>query len=143
MKKLNNVLSIVLGLAILGTIVAFIYVITVLPPKEVFTEFYILGPGGKAIDYPTQLKVDGDGSLILGIVNWEHETTSYRVEIKIEGDIKSELEPVVLEHGEKLERLISFTMEKAGEDQKVEFLLYKEGEVGIYQSLYLWSDVTE
>ncbi|MCK4491168.1 MAG: DUF1616 domain-containing protein [Candidatus Altiarchaeales archaeon] len=35
---------------------------------ETFTEFYLLGPGGMAGDYPTTLSVGGDGAVIVGVV---------------------------------------------------------------------------
>ena len=137
MKKLNKVLSIVLGLAILGTIAAFIYVITVPSPKEAFTEFYILGPGGKAIDYPTQLKAGEEGLLNLVVVNWEHETMSYRIDILIEGVTSDTVEPIILQHGERFERGVSFTPNETGDEQMVEFLLFKQGQGEAYRSLHL------
>ena len=141
--KLSKTLTIVIGIIILGAIAALIYVITVPAPEDAFTEFYILGPGGKATDYPTQLKVGEEGALILVIVNREHETMSYRVEIGIDGVTKSELGPIVLEHGGRFERVVSFTPEKPGGKQKVEFLLYNQRQSGIHDSLHLLVDVED
>jgi len=38
---------------------------------ETFTEFYILGPGGNASCYPTNLTVNETGGVILGLMNHE------------------------------------------------------------------------
>jgi len=141
MTKLRKTLSIFLGITILGAIAAIVYVITVSSPSA-FTEFYILGPDGKAMDYPAQLKIGEEGELILGINNLEQETVSYRVEIKIDGVAAGELEPIALEHGEKFEQMVTFTPYEPGEKQKVEFLLFKEGQTDIFESLYIWIDVT-
>lgn len=143
MIKLSKTLSVVLGLTIMGAVVALIYVITVPVPGDVFTEFYILGPGGKAADYPARLRVGEEGEVTLGIVNQERETTYYRVEVRIEGVTNSELGPIVLKHGEKFERITTFTPNKPGFRQKVEFLLYKQGQSDIYDSLHLLVNVEE
>ncbi len=140
--RLSKVLSIVLALAALGAVAALIYTVAVPAPKETFTEFYILDAGGKATDYTVQLKLGEEAELILGISNQEQIAVSYRVEIKIDGVINGELGPIALDHNEKFEQLVTFTPDKAGEKQKAEFLLYKQGGK-VYQSLHLWVDVAE
>ena len=120
------------------------YVIATPVAGEKFTEFYILGLQGKATDYPTELKVGEEGKVIVGIVNREQENVTYRVKVRIDGVEISETEPIILEHGDKSERIISFTPTKAGERHKVEFLLYKDGEdEPCLEPLHLWLDVTE
>jgi len=108
---------------------------------ERFTEFYILGLTGKAMDYPKELKVGEEGKVIVGIINREHEIVSYRVEVTIGGVKNNEVKVIVLEHDEKWEGEVNFVPKVAGENQKVEFLLFKNEEVESY-SLYLWLDVT-
>jgi len=140
---LNKFLSIALILILLGTLASFTYVVANPPSVEKFTEFYILGTKGKASDYPTQVKVGQEASLILGIINQEQSVVSYRVEIKINGVTTAMQEPVVLKPGEKLEQVVTFTPDKAGDNQLVEFLLYKEGQTDVYKSLHLWVNVKE
>ena len=120
--KLSKILSIFLALAILGAMAAIIYTIAVPVPKEEFTEFFILDTGGKTADYPAQLKLGEEAKLILGIINQEQTAVSYRVEIKIDGVANGELGPIALNHNEKFEQLVTFTPDKAGEKQKIEFL---------------------
>jgi len=71
----------VLIVSIIASIIALIYIIVTPKQGETFTEFYILGPGGKACDYPTKLRVGQNASLIIGIVNHEGRTVNYTVEI--------------------------------------------------------------
>jgi len=140
-SRLNKVLSTVLILAILGALGTLAYIIATPEVGERFTEFYILGPEGKATDYPSELKVGEEARVLVGVVNRERETMSYRIEVRIDGVINNEVESIVLEHKEKLERIVTFTPDKPGERQKVEFLLYKQGQTKVYQSLYLWINV--
>ena len=140
-SRLNKVLSAVLILAILGALGTLAYIIATPEVGERFTEFYILGPEGKATDYPSELKVGEEARVLVGVVNRERETMSYRIEVRIDGVINNEVESIVLEHKEKLERIVTFTPDKPGERQKVEFLLYKQGQTKVYQSLYLWINV--
>ena len=54
-----------------------VYII-IKPKQNGSTEFYLLGPGGKASDYPTNLTVGQNGSVIIGIVNHEYKTVNYQ-----------------------------------------------------------------
>jgi uncharacterized membrane protein len=54
-------------------------------PAVTFTDFYILGPGGNASDYPTKLIVNQTGKLILGLTNHEGTTVNYTVRADLVG----------------------------------------------------------
>ena len=139
----NRVLSIILGITIMGALGALGYVIAAPKVGERFTEFQVLGLEGKATDYPRELKVGEEGRVIVGIINREHETVSYRMEVRIDGVKHKELGALVLEHDERWEEIVSFSADRAGDSQKVEFLLYKNGENEPYLKLHLWVNVTE
>jgi len=79
----------------------------------------------------------------VGIINREHETLKYRVEVRIDGVKNNEVGLIVLGDEQKWEEIVSFTPRTVGDNRKVEFLLYKEGQSEAYQSLHLWVDVTE
>lgn len=99
---------------------------------------------GKAIDYPKELKVGEEGRVIIGIINHEQETVSYRVKVRIEGVRNNEVEPIMLGDEQKWEEIVSFTADRVGDNQKVEFLLYKNGETEPYlKPLHLWINVKE
>jgi len=143
-SSINKVLSIILMVAILGAIGTLGYIITTPKVGEKFTEFYILGLEGKAIGYPEELKVGEEGRVIIGIINHEQETVSYGIKVRIDGVTNSELEPVVLGDEQKWEEMVSFTPDRVGDNQKVEFLLYKNRETEPYlKPLYLWINVKE
>ncbi len=140
---IDKILSFILIAAILGAIGTLGYVVATPKVGEKFTQFYILGPGGKAIDYPEELNMGQESRVIVGIINREHETMSYQLEMRIDGVRNNEKGPVVLDHDEKWEEVVSFAPDRAGADQKVEFLLYKNKESEPYLKLYLWIDVKE
>jgi uncharacterized membrane protein len=142
LKTLHRLLSAVLVLALLGAAAALIYHITS-PPTEKLTEFYILNAEGIAGDYPNQLDAGEEANLVLGIINREQATVTYRVDINIEGQTINILGPLTLGDGEKLEQPVTFTPDKPGENQKVEFLLYKQGQSDVLESLYLLVNVRE
>jgi uncharacterized membrane protein len=79
--KTDKVLTVVLVLSILSSVVALAYVVAVPRQGEQFTEFYVLGPGGKATDYPHNLTVNQSASVILGMANHEYHTVNYTVEV--------------------------------------------------------------
>jgi len=142
MSRLNRVLAIVLSAFILGVVGTLAYVIVTPKAGEKFTEFYVLGLDGKAENYPQELTVGDEGNVILGIANHEHEgNLVYRVEITINGEVNSIIGPLTLPNEEKWQNEVGFTPHKAGENQKLEFILYKQGEDKPYKLLYLWVDV--
>ena len=136
----DKVLSSILGLLILAIIGAIVYVSYSLTGER-FTEFYILGQEGKATDYPDRLKVGEEGKVTVGVVNHEHETVTYQLEVFINEIKNNETGPITLERDNKWENIVSFIPHIAGDRQKVEFLLYKQGQSQVYQSLHLWVDV--
>ena len=54
-SRLDKALTVILIITIIMSIAALVYVIVTPKQGEKFTEFYILGPGGKAYDYPTEV----------------------------------------------------------------------------------------
>ena len=140
----DKALSVVLVIVILGVLGMISYVIATPKVGQTFTEFYILGQEGNDRSYPSHLVVGKEAEVVVGIVNNEYETVTYRVEVVLDGVKNNEVEGITLEHEEKWENEVSFMPEVAGGNQKVEFLLYKDGEVKpCFEPLRLWVDVIE
>ncbi|MBA7678213.1 hypothetical protein ES703_86485 [subsurface metagenome] len=134
----DRALSITLIAAVAAAIAMLGYTISN-PPAEPFTEFYILGSSGEAVDYPKELVVGEEARVIVGIINREQETVSYSVEISIDGAMNNKVGPVELNHNEKWEEIVSFTPTNIGDNQRVEFRLhwYKNGEPVFKYMVYL------
>ncbi len=80
-SKLDKFLTIFFLILLILSILGTIYIIENPKQTEYFTEFYLLGPSGKAYDYPTQLEAGEKGNVIIGIVNHEKTPINYTVEI--------------------------------------------------------------
>ncbi|RJQ29656.1 MAG: DUF1616 domain-containing protein [Peptococcaceae bacterium] len=134
----DRVFSVALVMAVLFATGSIYYVVAAPKVGEKFTEFYILGLGGKVEGYPGEIKAGEKGEVIAGIVNHEYEPKKYFVEIKVDGERPERLGPVELAHGQKWEEQLSFYSARPQENAKVEFLLYREGDTEPYRSLHLW-----
>jgi uncharacterized membrane protein len=138
----DKMLAVILVIAILGAVGVVAYTSTKPKVKEAFTEFYILGKEGKATNYLTDLKIGVKSSLKVGIINHEGKEVNYRVEASINGTKLSEVGPITLVDGQKSETEIGITPVKAGQNQKLELLLYKGNETKPYlQPIFFWVDV--
>jgi uncharacterized membrane protein len=164
----NKVLIAILVVAILGVVGISGYTVAVSKVGERFTEFYILGRSGNAAEYPSVFYMkdnyvvvvqysdtgttseEGFGKVILGIVNHEQQSISYSVDITVEGQpaeinyagkTLTRLEHIELPKGGKWEQEIGFSPQHSGDNQKVEFQLYKNGETKPENTLHLWVSV--
>ena len=70
---------------------------------ERFTEFYLLGPNGKLADYPVNMTLAENGTVILGIKNHEYENMTYRITISIDNQTIKTITNIQLSHEEKLD----------------------------------------
>lgn len=139
----DRTLSVVLVFTILGALGMVGYVIALPKTGDKFTNFYVLDAAGEVSHYPQELSIGMAGNVVLHIVNHEYQDVSYRIEIRSSGIIIKEVGPVKLQHKQKWEQEVDFIPVSMGENQKVEFLLFKGGEDEPHQSLHLWLDVKE
>jgi uncharacterized membrane protein len=142
-SNIDKAFSTILVLSILAAVVVLGYVAAAPKEGEHFTEFYILGLEGEAEDYPSELVVGQEAKVTLGIVNHEGEEMSYAVEVTIDGVKNGEIGPFVLADEAKIEEEVSFVLQKAGDNQKVYIVLYKNEESEPYSTLHLFIDVRD
>lgn len=140
-RRLDRILSGLLIVAIMAAVGTLVYLVQTPKTGDKFTEFYLLGPQGKAENYPRELILGAKTAVIVGIVNREHEPISYNVEVTVDGAKVVEVGPVALAHTERWEQEVSFAPTETGEHQKVEFLLYKGTSKDVCQELHFWIDV--
>jgi len=135
----DRVLSLVLAVVVLGTLGSIGYAVAAPGEEERFTEFYLLGPGGRMEGYPDELVVGEKATVIVCIANHEHKDVDYALEITIDGARQGEITRIALAQDEKWQQQVSFAPDRAGEGQRVEFVLHKDGEP--YRRLHLSIDV--
>ncbi len=141
-SKFDKPLSVILIIALIIAVAFTIYIVVFPQPGEKFTEFYILGPNGKASDYPTNLTMGENGNVTIGIVNHEYANVTYQLTVKLNQTILKD-ENITLANDEKKEIPFTFTPDKTGNNQTLEFLLYKlPDNTNVYRSLYLYLNVT-
>jgi uncharacterized membrane protein len=77
-SRLDKALTAALAISILAALGALIWALTTPRIGERFTEFYILGPGGMADEYPTNLTVNQSANITIGIQNHSTKTSPTR-----------------------------------------------------------------
>ncbi|CAD7776845.1 hypothetical protein FHEFKHOI_02015 [Candidatus Methanoperedenaceae archaeon GB50] len=75
------------------------------------------------------MKSGAEGRVIIGVVNHEYRESTYRLVVRLNEEVIGE-ERVELGHNERWEEPFTFTATKRGKDQRLELLLYKDGEEG-------------
>jgi len=146
--KLDKALNIILVLSIVIACGSLVYVITIPKTGEKFTEFYILGSGDIADEYPRDLTTNDTGFVIIGISNHEYKKVNYTVEVWLINQTTIENKTtynnawflnkknVVLNHSvidiekrwtPQWEYNYSFNINKTG-FYKIAFLLFKEND---------------
>jgi uncharacterized membrane protein len=137
----DKALSVVLLVVVLGAIGTLCYVIIAPRSGEKFTEFYVRATNGEETNYPQELYLGETYDVTIVIINHEQQEMPYRVEIQSAGTVIGELGPVVLKNEQAWEQEFGFTPLSSGDNQKVEFFLYKQGQTEIYRTLHLRFDV--
>ncbi|MGI5938920.1 MULTISPECIES: DUF1616 domain-containing protein [Methanoculleus] len=79
-SRLNQALIVILTLVLLAAIVMTVFIVVNPKEGEKYTEFYILGPKGRAADYPTEFMAGTPQTVIIGIGNHEYQDITYTVE---------------------------------------------------------------
>ncbi len=140
--RLDRALTVLLILSIVFSLAALVYVIVTPKQGEKFTEFYILGPGGKAYDYPTKVITGNRSTVIVGVVNHEYAQVNYTMKMALSN--YSFLDKnLTLQHNETWEQPVGYILNKVGDEQKLEFLLYRDGNNTMpYRDLHLWVNVS-
>ena len=150
----DKALTVGLAASIVAAAGTLAYIIAVPRPGEAFTEFFILGPGGRAEDYPTRLNVSEDGAVFIGVVNHEFAAAAYTVEIDLVGVVIDNSTGtnttrevnrtylswfnVTLPHEGNWTQPYTFRIDASGV-WKVEFLLYRDGDLATtYRNLHLF-----
>lgn len=139
-SRTSKILSVVLIATIVLAIATTAYIVIKPKQGEKFTEFYILGPNGKAADYPTNITAGKTGSVIIGVVNHEYKPVNYEVVVKLNGTVLK-TQNITLNNTQTLEVPYNFTASGSGK-KEMEFLLYKlPDQSNVYRSLHLWINI--
>lgn len=106
-----------------------------------FTYFYLQDSNHGDQNYPTEIRLGEKVEVIVGIINYEGQRTSYNLQVQLKSEILEEIGPIMLDNNGKWESPITFMPKEPGDQQKAEFLLYKNGEATSSMSLHFWISV--
>ncbi|MGP8024374.1 MAG: DUF1616 domain-containing protein [Methanobacterium sp.] len=141
-SRVGKLSSVFLIVSVLLALSATMYVI--FEPKEEiesFTEFYILGPGGVASEYPVYLTSGEKSNLTIGIVNHERKPTTYNLVVTSDGIVQIN-QQITLNDQQTLQIPFTFTAGQPG-TREMNFNLYKlPDNTDVYRNLHLWLNVT-
>lgn len=126
MTTTKKIIAGVLIAAIVICVAAIVCLAVTTQPSESFSEFYLLGKGGRAADYPSQTAAGQPVSVIVGIVNHEGRPSDYSVQIRENDAIIKSITVGKLTDGQKWEQPVEFSLNQAGEGRRVNFYLYKD-----------------
>ena len=143
--RLDRALSIIALVSIIVSASVFAYLVAA-PSNEHFTQLYVLGPYGKAADYPTNFTLGDTSSVVVGVTNNEGRDTTYELVVRLNDSGNAttlHTEQLTLGNGQTWQKPISLTPDKAGDGMKMEFLLYKSPDYDTpYREAYFWVNVT-
>lgn len=139
----RRLLSIVFGVLLVAAVFGLVgLAVSPVETRAPYTEFYVLGPEGKATNYPSNLSVGETGTVIVGIENHEHREVTY-VFVAETDHATFRSDSVTLQRGEMWRDELSFTFESSGM-RTVSLKLYRSSVTGDdpYRRLQLSVNVT-
>jgi uncharacterized membrane protein len=143
--KLEKTLAVVLVLVSVVALSATIYLIAAPTGGEAYTAFYVLGPDGKAQDYPSQFRLGEEQSVIVGVTNHEQRAMDYTLVTTLSDNVSSSTlstETLHLANNENWEQPMNVRPDRIGEDMQLSFLLYGYNDTTPLQTTHLWVNVT-
>lgn len=144
-RRLYNMLAISLVVSGLAAWVSFTPI-----SDQSTTEFYILGSEGLIADYPYQVKLNDEVRVNVGVRNGEKREITYHFEVWVTDTLNPERrerimrsDTFLLHPGGKFEQSMFWHMPWAGDDQKVELLLFYTDDSKPYRKLKMSINVRE
>lgn len=160
-----NFLSILLAIAVIGSLGVFGYVLANSESGEYYTEFYVLGKSETADNYPVTFFIakegivskveynDEDvisegsyGEVTLGIICHEDGLSSYSISILADGNPipfihNGSTDNILLDKEESWQGKFLFAPASQAPSQKIEFMLYLNGVPKFDSPPYIWVNV--
>jgi len=165
MPLVDKILTIGIVVMLIASVMVLAWAVATPRVGERFTQLAILGPGGMATDYPRNLTVGQDATVLLTIKSFEHRAQNYTLMIVLTNSTDNStvvslysidwaqthaLAPHVgiaqnftLQHLQFYNQTFDFDLTAPG-TWKLQFLLYTEGQPltqDAYREVHLWLNV--
>jgi len=167
MPMVDKVLTVGIAVMLVASVAVLAWAVTTPRVGERFTQLALLGPGGKAVDYPHNLTAGQEATVLVSVGSFEHELRNYTLVVILTSAANNStvvgsygidwsqthtLSPnsgiaqnLTLNHLDYYNETFNFTVTSSGE-WKLQFLLYLEGQPftqqGYYREVHLWLNVT-
>ncbi|HEY3274470.1 MAG TPA: DUF1616 domain-containing protein [Methanocella sp.] len=145
--RLDRTLTVILLLSIIASVAVLAFVIAVPKQGEKFTEFYILGPGGKADNYPEYFHLGDSKPVIVGIINHEYRNVTYDLVVALNDSnniTQLSSQRLELADNQTWQQTVPLVPDHTGTNMEIQFLLYADGNMTApYRDLHLWVNVTK
>jgi uncharacterized membrane protein len=166
MPLVDKILTVGIVVMLVASVVVLAWAVTTPRVRERFTQLAILGPGGMATDYPRNLTVGQDATVLLSVESFEHRTLNYTIAIVLTNVTDNStivtqwstnwsqdhaLSPhqaiaqnFTLQHLEYYNQTFSFNVISTG-TWKLQFLLFIQEQPitqDAYREVHLWLGVT-
>jgi len=139
----DRIMALVVLVLLATSIFALGYIDEVPDQGKKLTEFYILGPDGKASGLPATAAAGKPSTVIVGVANHEFKAVNYTLRLLFNSSILLQKE-MKLGHNQTWEHMVSFVLKDYGDKQKLEFMLYKERDLkSPYKAQYVWINVSK
>lgn len=142
-SRVDRMLAGILIMALIAALATAIYVGLRPSAANHFSEFYLLGLDGTMEYYPVNILLGADADAVVGVANHEGKTMGYRLRITINDAEMRIIDIAPMQDDECWEETVSIAPTTAGDNQRVQFLLYRDREPEPYQILHLWIDVRD
>jgi len=166
MPLVDKLLTIGIVVMLIASVAVLAWAITTPRVGERFTQLAILGPGGMATDYPRNMTIGENKTVLLSVKSFEHRPTNYTIVIVLTNQTNYNFtveedsiawtqthslssyggiaQDFSLEHLEYYNQTFNFSVTDPG-TWKLQFLLYTEGQPltqDSYREVHLWLNVT-
>jgi uncharacterized membrane protein len=140
----SNRVSVALVIALITAIswIAWLTQVDRLERQEPFSEFYVKDSASLLTTNSLKLSENEEGTFTLVIANHEAATSNYRIHVWVNGRPISTVDNISLADDERHEEKIKFSFPIAGDNQRVDIFLEKQGSPFPYRSLHLLADVS-
>jgi uncharacterized membrane protein len=121
------------------------YVVFAPRQGETYSALYILGPDGKAGNYPTQFSLGEKKPVIVGVVNHEQRDANYNLVITLNGTNQTQTlysQKMTLTNNQTQEQTIYLKPDLVGNNMRIDFSLYLDNGVTPYRTTWLWVTVS-
>lgn len=140
-------LTLALAIVLLACLYFTVQIIVNPQPADRYSELYLLGPEGMANDYPREMVIGENKTVIAQVINHEDEDSTYNLAVRYNNSSAEEtayLEHFTLQDNASWRKPFELKPDLSGSRVKIQFQLYKNGDTGTpYRECYLWLNVSK